>query len=384
MSHFNVMVFGDNWQEQLAPFQENNMNDCPRQFLEFFDTEDEYRQKYENDGVDRVVMPDGRLLTTWDEEFRIPGQMGLGTRTHKPPEHLEIKKVPYKETFATFEEFMEEWCGSERRDPEKGRYGYWENPNKKWDWYEMGGRWSGYFRLRTKAALPSPIGTIGLSGLSMGEISVLAALKKSSPEKYEAVVSKYHGKVTAIKEVVNQLSTPSVDFYPGVCKRGKTGFADQALKGHIDIEYMQMEAEAEARQKYQKVASIFPDQVIPKIKTWKEFVAEEEQGAITIDDARRLYNEQDAVQKYKGVEGDFFDTLDNYQVSEDELARVARESAIAPIAVVKDGQWYESCRMGWWGVKLDEKDKGDWNAEFMKLFKDLPDDTLVTIVDCHI
>ena len=34
---------------------------------------------------------------------------------------------------------MDDWCGEEK--DEEGRYGYWENPNAKWDWFEVGGRW---------------------------------------------------------------------------------------------------------------------------------------------------------------------------------------------------------------------------------------------------
>ena len=37
MSHFTVMVIGDNPEEQLAPYQENNMGDCPQEYLEFND-----------------------------------------------------------------------------------------------------------------------------------------------------------------------------------------------------------------------------------------------------------------------------------------------------------------------------------------------------------
>ena len=34
--HFSIIVAGDNWEEQLAPFQENNMGDCPEEYLEFY------------------------------------------------------------------------------------------------------------------------------------------------------------------------------------------------------------------------------------------------------------------------------------------------------------------------------------------------------------
>lgn len=34
--HFSIIVAGDNYEEQLAPFQENNMGDCPNEYLEFY------------------------------------------------------------------------------------------------------------------------------------------------------------------------------------------------------------------------------------------------------------------------------------------------------------------------------------------------------------
>lgn len=36
---------------------------------------------------------------------------------------------------------MEEY-GDGEFDKEMNDYGYWENPNAKWDWYVIGGRWS--------------------------------------------------------------------------------------------------------------------------------------------------------------------------------------------------------------------------------------------------
>lgn len=27
-------------------------------------------------------------------------------------------------------------------------YGYWKNPNSKWDWYQIGGRWRGFFPVK--------------------------------------------------------------------------------------------------------------------------------------------------------------------------------------------------------------------------------------------
>lgn len=50
--------------------------------------------------------------------------------------------MPYKELYPTFEDYMEE-LGDGHYDEEMKDYGYWENPNAKWDWWQTGGRWRG-------------------------------------------------------------------------------------------------------------------------------------------------------------------------------------------------------------------------------------------------
>ena len=53
-------------------------------------------------------------------------------------------------------------------------------------------------------------------------------------------------------------------------------------------------------------------------------------------------------------------------------------------ALVKDGKWYEKGDMCWWGIVANEKEDEIWEEGFKKLISNLPDDTLITIVDCHI
>lgn len=147
MSHFTVIVIGNDPETQLIPYQENT-DDCPKEFLKFFSVEESYKIKYEKESTKKVIMPDGRMLNTWDDEFRIPGTFGTGSDTHKIPDHLEQKNISYKELFPTFEKYMKEWCGFKERDETVNEYGYWENSNAKWDWYRLGGRWLGYFKLK--------------------------------------------------------------------------------------------------------------------------------------------------------------------------------------------------------------------------------------------
>jgi hypothetical protein len=53
-------------------------------------------------------------------------------------------------------------------------------------------------------------------------------------------------------------------------------------------------------------------------------------------------------------------------------------------AVVKDGEWYEKGKMGWWDIVTDAKEKEVWEEEVHKLCEKLPSETLLTIMDCHI
>lgn len=156
MSHFTVGVIlenpkGDNEKFQrelekaLEPFQENNEGDCPKQYLQFNSVTEEEKENYGTGTITKVRCPDGKLVCPWDEMFRVKGTIGIcfgSERSHKVPENagFEEVEIPYKELYPTFEQYIEESCGY-KLDEEMQDYGYWENPNAKWDWWSVGGRW---------------------------------------------------------------------------------------------------------------------------------------------------------------------------------------------------------------------------------------------------
>jgi hypothetical protein len=155
MSHFTVTVrltadrlarhSGDvsgALDEIMAPYYEGTEDE---RFLEFNDEEDEMRARYEKESTERIRLADGTLVLPWDERFRVPGQIGIGGGSHKVPDGFERVQVPFKETFATFEVWAKEWCGYDGADKKAGRYGYWRNPKKTWDWWQIGGRWAGTY-----------------------------------------------------------------------------------------------------------------------------------------------------------------------------------------------------------------------------------------------
>lgn len=107
MSHFTVAVISDpkgkTVEELLAPYQENNMDDCPEEYLEFVDETEEVINNFEK----------------------------------------------HKDEYSSIEKFAKDYYGYEIN--ENGKYGYVENPNAKWDWYQVGGRWSGSLKLKSNA-----------------------------------------------------------------------------------------------------------------------------------------------------------------------------------------------------------------------------------------
>lgn len=330
MSHFTVLVIGDDHEAALAPFQENNMGDCPREYLEFHDLEDEYRSEYEGETRAMKRLPGGRLVSPYDDAFKVGGKSyGFSTNDkYVFPDGTEDVTVPFKDIYPTLEAFAADWHGRDERDPEKGRYGYWENPNKKWDGYQVGGRWSGLLKLK-----PGAHGLIGAPGL-MGSRHADGADR-----------------------------------------------ADQARKRDIDFAGMRADAEAKARERWEHCRSIVGAE---RWESWEHVRTVLHKG--DIEAARTYYHAQPAVVKLKAADRDRYgwDLDDKLAWSLDNYIQNARDAACVTFAMLHEGKWYERGRMGWWAVVTDEKPDGEWEREFSKLLDSLPEDALLTVVDCHI
>ena len=169
MSHFAVAVFTDGTktvEELLAPYQENNMEDCPKEYLEFHSTSEEERKSWETEKTKKVILKDGSMVWPWDnvcyrqiteKEYKAfekdktkLTKYECGKYYVKDLERIgaEEVSVAYKDLYPTFKDYMENYIHA-TFDKEQQDYGYWENPNAKWDWYTIGGRWRGLLRATT-------------------------------------------------------------------------------------------------------------------------------------------------------------------------------------------------------------------------------------------
>jgi len=129
VSIFSVLVVGDEIEDQMAPFQENNMGTCRPEYLQFFDIEDESLDEYENGSTEMGYCEDG--------VYRFAHDIDNPSVLRPIPKVLSRGQRFYKEQYASFEQYMKDFCGYESRDEKTGRFGYWENPNKKWDGWKI-------------------------------------------------------------------------------------------------------------------------------------------------------------------------------------------------------------------------------------------------------
>lgn len=87
--YYTIAVFNKNKEdvgELLAPYQDNNEGNCQKQFLQFVDCTQEVLEMYEK----------------------------------------------HRDDFANIDDFANKYYGYEQVN---GKYGYFHNPNTKWDWY---------------------------------------------------------------------------------------------------------------------------------------------------------------------------------------------------------------------------------------------------------
>ena len=395
MSHFSVLCIGDDVEKQLAPFKEFECNGTESEFVKEVDETEEFKKSFKEKTKSVIIDLEGKEHSPYgDEFFRDPtpeeaeklGKVGgfgstadgisytskdwgdgrgYRAKVKFVPEGWTKKEIPYPSEV----EFYEAYYGEEGKIvPHDGtldlagahKFGHVRldkdgnvakvirrtNPNSKWDWYEVGGRWAGFFKL---------------------------------------------------KEGVNRADFPErPNFSWGWDAKSKESVlanVDSAPKGLIDFASKMDEAGAKAAKTYDFVHSVV-DFTLP-FKSWQEFRKEIDAEKLTANEARELYHAQESVKAFQAAgekldkdsdERNIFMWQDfgDFAMPKEDFVESAKAQSIRTFAVLKDGVWYERGSMGWWGAVSGEKDELEWNRQYLKLIADLPEDTLLTVVDCHI
>jgi hypothetical protein len=305
MSHFTVLVIGDDAEAELQPFHE----------FECTGTNDEYV-------IDEDVTEE--LQSRIDDGESIEDALGYYG--------LEDKIVDHESKVDTVGDDCEHKYGyAIVKDGALVKAVNRTNPNRKWDWYQVGGRWSGMLRLKPGA---------------QGAHGDRSWMNRDQPTD--------------------------------------ANYCDSALKKDIDFATMRDEAGNEAAKRWDEAHAIISGRTW---LTWEQVQEKitEGQGEKNVWDVRReFYHDQEALKALRQQFNNPFANLDEFLTPREAYVNTARNAAGTTFAVLKDGEWYEKGDMGWWGMVSDEKGQDAWNEQFAKLIDDLPDDTRLTVVDCHI
>ena len=292
MSHFAVFVIGPNVDEQLAPYHEFESTGDDNQYVREIDVTAECKEK----GLDYYGFEDNTVIDV--------AQLDLADK--------------HKYGYA-----LVDGNGALVRAVNR------TNPNAQWDWYQIGGRFSDWLKLKS--------GATGFKGAR----SWTNAAEPTDPTR-----------------------------------------ADAALKCDIDFEAMRDEAGNEAATNWDKARALLSAAVAPtQWDSWEHLRDVVHKG--DIETARKAYHAQPSVKVLADFAG-FFDTCDEYMQSREEFVQRARDRACAPYALVNKGEWTGRGKMGWFGVSDDKVAPDDWCRLVNQLLDNLPDDTLITVVDCHI
>jgi hypothetical protein len=221
-------------------------------------------------------------------------------------------------------------------DPESDRAYTWStcNPESKWDYWRIGGRWSDYF------------------------------LARSGP----GLISARRG-----------WDSPS---HPNDGKLRAEG----GPKRLLDFDAMRDEAAVKAHAEYDKWDAVCAD--TPHADSWEHFYGLTTVGEIGIDEARRRYHAQPRIEAARKAElGDWDCPVTKFMSGREEYVAEQRLAAVPGYALVTlDGQWAAPGRMGWFGMSSDEPGErsGYRHAVNAYLADKVADDDFVIVLDCHI
>lgn len=288
MSHFAILVIGDNIDQQLAPYHEYECTGRNDQYVQDVDITQEVLNDIEGDTPSALY---AALSYYGFEESVVEDESQVEKEGDNAP-HM--------------------WRYAVVKDGKLIKAVKRTNPNKKWDWYVVGGRWGNFLCLKTG------------------------------------------------------------------------GRADSAYKRDIDFDRMRDAAGQEAAHYWDKAAAAKVAAGFEVDTSWEPWDVVRARYEPNYDAARTEYSAQRVVVALRAVFDNPFHDIDQYLVPRDQYIQQARDKATVMYAVVKGDQWLAKGDMGWWGMSDDKVSQEDWNRKVNEMLDALPDDTLITVVDCHI
>jgi hypothetical protein len=426
MSHFPVLVIGEEPVKLLQPYHEFECTGTDDEYVQDIDETQDQREDYEASTEKMLVSPEGERFDYYDKRFYtgIPTDeqraRGLTDNYRVTPEGWEETEVPTKElkTFTQYvlgEAFEEEGeepdyllrPGDEKTGAHKYRFIELDekdevrrivkrtNPNSHWDGWILGGRWSRFFKLKPEVELD--LDNVGGGDLYTKDSWLFG---RDSEEDRERYANNPHT-IAERKRWVAELTEAHA--------------VDHGRVKDLDFEAGRDRAEIRARAEFAKWREMFEehgkplpfqhfldlrDVAVAKLK--EQGIADEKVASLhesphgghrqvtreeqEMEHARRAYNAQPTIKAANKAHLCSYRTTPMELYGYDVEAYVAkmRNKAMVPYAVIKDGEWFARGKMHMFAFSDDNMTEEEWCAQVHKLYAELPEDALLTLVDCHV
>lgn len=373
MSHFAVLVITPDinpgtLEAALQPFHEYECTGVEDQYVIDQDITEEARATFEKDNTICVRDLQTQKLYSfftpageWDLRFSQPKKNAErwenNPRERYVPPGYEQVTVPT----SVLEDFASWAAGYYGENTVKGadenvRIVQHTNPNKKWDWWVVGGRYRG--RLQPKPGvmvLPqaTQLGTFETIQFrdtgKVDEVPDVDQVRKSDLD-WEAM------RLEAVKTRTERVE----EAYAKVQATFLTNVDITALWQETTALYAQLEAEWEAGGKGQRLWDWMPERS-PRFKELMD---------------------------HKVTEIGPWDMFSGANVpasQPDPFVWAAAAPAISLWSMLTaDGRWLEKGEMGWFGMSSGDKPEEDWEAMVKRELEAVPEDHFLSFVDCHI
>ncbi len=246
------------------------------------------------------------------------------------------------------------------------------NPDAKWDWWVIGGRYSGKFSARKPEDIEENYETCFIcQGSGMRRDAMGIQCRMANPNY---TCNGCDGKGKSLKHAPqwvqegNQMDAAQIDFDAMKAKavNERQEWIDEAVK-KTGCSFDEIEAGLITLKKLHAIWVNIPTNKRPYGKDYHDWLKTQENGNL-------------ASQVKSGFDWDLPEVPEGMRL----MDWIKAAPAITAFAVVKDGKWYERGRMGWWAVVHDEKEKDAWEREVNKLVSVFEADTWITVVECHI
>lgn len=342
MSHFAVLVITDEQPtnavltKALQPFHEYECTGIDDQYVVDVDVTDKVNEAWE--APTKVVrLADGSIFSRYDQRFYHPtGKIEYGREetAFRLPEGAIETEVPLKDSgeYESIEAYAEEY-GNWKRHAD-GKFYDHTNPNSKWDWWVLGGRYNGRLYSKGNAltakgrgGLMTPLSTEGHDSVRRDDLDFDAMKKAKQAER---------------REWANEV-------------RSKSGLPDADIERGIQL-----------NNQFNEQWKDLPDPK-PRGKEFHDWIKTHGlDGEIVVKIREAAWD----LPPLKGAQ-----TLEQW---------IEAAPAISSWTVLKDGEWTEKGSMGWFGVSTGDKDELEWERTVSELVENLRPDQWLSVVDCHI